>query len=202
MRGARRLTATAVMLGLVLTGCSGEDGGSTVDQPAASGQAGDQNGTEQNGTEENGDSDSGAAATPHPADLKKALATVSTTAVEPAGGPLDIALLEASVVGELLRVRIAYVPKFDVEETNAYNLSGGGIGPDPYLVDPVNLKLYSVVSAGGTGALENDTVFTKGNDEQPIVMTHYFAAPPEDVDELSLSFGGAPWPGFDVTVSR
>jgi hypothetical protein len=184
----------AVVGAVLLTGCSG---GGAPDE--GTGQTTSGEGSSAAPAEE--PAAAGGSATAHPSDIEGALATVSTTALDPKGEPMDLALLEATVTGDLLRVRIAYVPKFDVEDTNVYTLAGDH-DPAPYLVDPVNLKRYGVVRAKGSGELASDVVFTDGNDEQPPVLTYYFAAPPDDVDELSLSFGGAPWPGFDVTVAR
>jgi hypothetical protein len=184
------------MVGAVLlTGCSGDGEPDEGTNQATSGE-----GSSAAPAEE---STAGGSATAHPSDIDGALATVSVTALDPKGKPMDLALLEATVTGDLLRVRIAYVPKFDVEDINVYTLAGDH-DPAPFLVDPVNLKRYGVVRAKGVGGgeLATDVVFTRGNDEQPPVLTYYFAAPPDDVDELSLSFGGAPWPGFDITVAR
>lgn len=192
MRRGRAAVAAAVAV-LLLAGCGGGD--------ETASRGGKTSRTDGAGTSDKGAQDTtGGSAAAQPASLEDALATVSTTAVEPAGEPMDVALLEARVVGELLRVRIAYAPRFDVDSTNAYTLAGDN-DPAPFLVDGVNLKRYGVVETSG-GAMESDVVFTKGNDEQPVVLTYYFAAPPDGVEELSLSFGGAPWPGFDVTVSR
>lgn len=184
----------AAMVGAVLlTGCSGDSEPDEGTNQATSGEG--------SSAAPAGESAAGGSATAHPSDIDGALATISTTALDPKGKPMDLALLEASVTGDLLRVRIAFVPKFDVEETSVYTLAGEH-DPAPFLVDPVNLKRYGVVRAKNSGDLASDVVFTEGNDEQPPVLTYYFAAPPDDVDELALSFGGAPWPGFDITVAR
>jgi hypothetical protein len=184
--------AAAVLCMAVLAGCSGGAADGSPTSAATDATEGQATGTD-------GAVPSSAAAA-QPADLDQALATVSTTAVKPVGGDLEIGLVEAKVAGELLRIRLAYAPRFEIERTSVYDLAGSN-DPSPYLVDPVNLKRHAVVSTG-SGRLENNVVFTKGNHEQPIVMTYYFAAPPQDVQEMSLSFGGAPWPGFDFTVSR
>lgn len=197
--------ATGVLTVTLLAGCGvlGSDGAGSGRDAGSGSAAGE---TDQKGGSK--DSDGGKAGSPGSAeavgtaDVSKALATVETTVD---GQPLEIFLLDASVRGELLRVELGYRPggSFEGEyggSFNAYQL-GGSSSPSPYLVDPVNLKKYSVVEAGGL-RMETNSIHAKAEVGDVLVNTHYFAAPPADVESLQLSFGSAPWPGFEIKPAR
>jgi hypothetical protein len=190
-----------VLAAVLLSGCGVLGGG---DSGKSSGQSQAQE--ESSGKENNkdaGKSGKGHGVAQAAADLKNPLATVETT-VE-GGAPLHIHLLDATVDGKLLRVQIGYEPGEGFEgrngEFNAYRLAGES-SPSPYLLDPVNLKKYSIVRASGAGPLETDTVFAKAKVGDVLVHTYYFAAPPADVKSIQFAFGGAPWPGFEFEPAR
>lgn len=122
------------------------------------------------------------------------------TATVPGPDGLEIALVEATVVGDLLRVRLAYtpttVPAGD-ERYNVYQLNQQN-DPGPYLVDATNLLRYEVVLAEGV-ALRDDVVFTNASGGAPVVTTQYYAAPQDPTAPLELAWGAAPWPTFEFT---
>jgi len=202
LRGRRALlpACSAVLAAVLLSGC-GVLGGS--DSGKSSGQSQGQEESSAKENKDSGKSGKGRGVAQAAADLQNPIATVDTT-VE-GGAPLKVHLLDATVDGKLLRVQIGYEPGEGFESKNgwfnAYRLAGDN-SPSPYLLDPVNLKKYSIVQAKGAGRLETDTVFAKAKVGDVLVHTYYFAAPPADVKSIQFAFGGAPWPGFEFEPAR
>jgi uncharacterized protein YfiM (DUF2279 family) len=124
-----------------------------------------------------------------------ARATTATTS----GAEMEISVHQAVVEEQLLRIRVSYKLTQATEETySAYDLAGK-TDPGVYLIDNVNLQRYSVVVSDGD-LLASDVVTTQGVGGP--TLTYYFAAPPEDVNSLSLAFNAAPWPAIDVPIER
>jgi hypothetical protein len=126
----------------------------------------------------------------------KAIASRETT--------VDIAVLGLDVSGELATLRL----EFGVQDPEAapddvfslYDLNGG----QPLyvsLLDPVNLRRYTVVRDSDGSPLQSDYIGTDVLLDSTTPAQYTFAAPPPDVTEIDVAVGD--WPVFrDVPIAR
>ncbi|WP_155884517.1 hypothetical protein [Actinomadura flavalba] len=125
-------------------------------------------------------------------------ATVQTQAG--GGGTLELGVAELRVKGKLLHLTMVLTPRVgDANGVSVYELNGRH-GPDPTLLDTVNLKRHSVVKVG-MKSLEPEYVSVRLPAGRPSLQSYVFAAPPDNVRSMDVVYGQ--WAPFrDVPVAR
>jgi hypothetical protein len=182
----------AAVAALALAGCGGDDA-KTVTVGASGG------GTSQASADE-GDSDGGGGSV----DTSDALATKTVRGVGSKDGTVEIAIVGLKVEDRLMRLTLAFSPKYPSvtpgETISLYDMNGNS----PLyvtLVDPVNLKRYIVVKDSSGSDLAADNVSTDTPSGGTVSASYTFAAPPADVDKIDVTVGE--WPTFsDVAIQR
>jgi hypothetical protein len=117
---------------------------------------------------------------------------------------VDIAVTGLQVDGELATLSVSYTmhsPEAAPDTSySLYELNG----QSPLyvsLVDPVNLKRYTVVEDSDGQSLQTNAVRTDVPLDASATAQYTFAAPPPDVMEIDVSIGD--WPAFrDVPIQR
>jgi hypothetical protein len=204
IHGARIVVALLCGAMLIVGGCGGDDddGDSQAAQqdqtatPAATGQA-EETATATATPTAEGETETGGTenALAEQKGLKARGARETT---------VDVAVTGLQVDGELATLSVTYTahnpgaaPDTDY---SLYDLNG----QDPLyvtLLDPVNLKRYSVVEDSDGRALETSAVDTDVPLDASATAQYTFAAPPADVTEIDVSIGD--WPTFrDVPIQR
>jgi hypothetical protein len=119
------------------------------------------------------------------------------------GGELDMAVTSVDIAGELLRVSIRFtvdLPTGAEPAALGAILTGDEIAPaagiSPELIDPVNLKAYSVVA----GAIPNGTSVDL-EDGVAHTLVFYFAAPEDDMQTVDIVMSSQTRPITDVPVA-
>jgi hypothetical protein len=119
------------------------------------------------------------------------------------GGELDMAVTSIDVAGELMRVSMTFTVDLP---TGSEPAALGAIlvgdetfpatGVSPELIDPVNLKAYSVVA----GEIPNGTSVDL-QDGVPHTLVFYFAAPEDDMQTVDIVLMSQTPPITDVPVT-
>jgi len=117
------------------------------------------------------------------------------------GAKVEIGVVELRVTGRLAQLTLSITPRVPgSEDTTVYYLTGSS-EPNVSLIDTVNLKRYVVVKDTSGKLLQPDYIATRLTNGRPNVQTYMFAAPPENVRTVDMTFGQ--WPPFrDVPVTR
>ena len=117
---------------------------------------------------------------------------------------MDIAVNSLQVDGELATLTVTYaVHDPEAAPDATYSLYDLNDTQPLYvtLLDPVNLKRYTVVTDSDGQALQSGAVETKVPLDASTTAQYTFAAPPADVTEIDVSIGD--WPTFrDVPIQR
>jgi hypothetical protein len=117
---------------------------------------------------------------------------------------VDLAITGLRVDGELAELSVRYsMHDPEAEPDAAYSLYELNDQQPLYvtMVDPVNLKRYSVVEDSDGQALQTDAVGADVPLDGSTTAQYTFAAPPADVTEIDVSVGD--WPTFrDVPIQR
>ncbi|REE96207.1 hypothetical protein [Thermomonospora umbrina] len=185
MRGRWKVAAAVTALALGTAACGGgADGGDAKDANNAPGALGREEAAGGVGT----------------VDTSRVIASQTFDSPIAAGAELEVGIAALRVSGRLAHLTVVLTPRVPgQEQMSVYGLNGGS-APDVALLDTVNLKRHRVVKAGGK-ELQPDAIFVKLRNGQPNVQTYTFAAPPEGVDAVDVSFGQ--WAPFrDVPVTR
>ncbi|MFB4319922.1 hypothetical protein [Actinomadura sp. 21ATH] len=175
-----RTAGVAVVAAMSLTGCLGTDGDAA--QPARGTGARPPSGTI--GT----------------ADPDKVIARQTFGSPIADGATLEIGIIELKVSGRLAHLTLVLTPRNAGSDQVSVSQLNGRSAPDVALLDTVNLKRYRVVRAGSR-QLQPHYIFDKVRNNRPNVQTYTFAAPPESVRAVDVSFGQ--WAPFrNVPVTR
>ena len=196
MRLSYRLTVATVAALLFaggLTGCSGDDSSSGAER--AGGSASQNAEATPNAPAKGGE--------PSVADAGDPVAKGTFDSPIAPGAKVDIAIVSLRANGKLatLAAQVTpHVPPGADDKPTLYKLNGRA-DPDVSLIDPVNLKRYTVVKDSSRHELQTDTIITRLANEQPANFSFTFAAPPENVKTVDVQIGA--WPTFrNVQVER
>ncbi|MEV5826987.1 hypothetical protein AB0L25_15535 [Spirillospora sp. NPDC052242] len=180
MRTPLRTACVAVVTAVSLTGCLG--GGEDAEEPGRGTGARPAGGTV--GT----------------VDPSRTIARQTFGSPIADGATLEIGIIELKVSGRLAHLTLVLTPRDAGSEQVSVSQLNGRSAPDVALLDTVNLKRYRVVRAGSR-QLQPHYIFDKVRNGQPNVQTYTFAAPPENVRTVDVSFGQ--WAPFrNVPVTR
>ena len=190
-----RLTGLAAVAVLALAGCGGDDTKTVTVTPGGAGAS---------ATSEAPADTGGTAPRDEAVNTDDALAKKTVRALDSRDGTVEIAILGLKVEDRLMRLTMAFTPKFPSEspddEISLYDMHG----QTPLyvtLVDPVNLKRYVVVKDSEGRELAADAVATGTPNGGTVMATWTFAAAPQNVAKLDVQVGE--WPPFsDVEIQR
>jgi hypothetical protein len=179
------MAPAAVALVMALTGClsldqeEGAGDGRTNSAPPAQGAVGN-------------------AATAGPG---KTIAAASFESPAAPGAKVEIGVVELRVTGRLAELTLSITPRVPGrDDTTVYDLTGSQ-EPNVSLIDTVNLKRYVVVKDSSGKPLQPDYIATRLLNGQASVQTYTFAAPPDGVRTVDMTY--AQWPPFrDIPVTR
>lgn len=198
MRGTAGVAAVAA--GLMLTGCSigggSEEPATSASQDEGGGSA-SATGSEDEGGENSSeelDTQAGEAGV-DPTEPPEPIATVEAPATDSTGEPttLTVDLLEARREDELLVLTVRFTPaEGDGKPQWLYHYLGQETWA-PQVIDTTNLRVHNVVKGEGQPKpLLTDYQGTKFGPGQRYYAFAVFAAPPEDVESVTVNVvGGA-----------
>jgi len=117
---------------------------------------------------------------------------------------VTVGLQSLRVTGEVTEARFVVTPNFssvsDDEAISLYDILER-TSFRPTLLDPENLKEYSIIT-DGPSHWGSDSVDTQAVNGEPMLVFAMFAAPQDDIDTVEVSFRNV-WPPFtDVPIER
>lgn len=185
----------AAVTALAFAGCGGDDTKTvTVGATGGGGEQASQSTPDDSGSDSAGES----------VDTGDVLARKTVRGVGSKDGTVDLAITGLKVEDRLMRLTVAFSPKYPSvtpgETISLYDMNG----KSPLyvtLVDPVNLKRYIVVKDSSGSDLAADEVSTDTPSGGTVSATYTFAAPPAGVAKIDVQVGE--WPTFsDVEIQR
>lgn len=197
--------AVIAALMLATAGCSGSAGTIERAAPSASSAGSSSAGTSsptpndgQKDPVDNGAASAGIDPINPPKPIASVTAPLPYRADQEATGRFDIYSIKRQ--GKLAILTMSVTPTFSTKESpSLYSLLGAAASFSPELVDPINLRVYTVVRATN-GPLSTNPVRSRTSSGRPLFIWAAFAAPPANVTKLNLNVHDSVPPFMDVPV--